>query len=337
MPKGKNQKFKLYDLAELMLHRTDETHYLGMSEILKLLEEEYEVTSDRKTIYEDLRELERFGIYVEGEPIGRSFRYHVVQRPFELPELKLLVDAIQSSKFITAKKTEELIHKLEGFTSVFEARKLQRQIYVGGRVKTMNESIYYNIDAIHTAIGENKKIRFRYFSWNTKKEMELRHGGAVYHISPWGLLWDSENYYLVGYDSAAGKIKHYRVDKMLQIEISEEARDGEEHFRKLNMAEYTRKSFSMNDGREEIVKLLVRNDLANVIVDRFGKEVTMIPADEEHFMVYVDVKVSRMFLGWTFSLGGGVKILGPAWVVDQVHEEVRRLQEMYRIDDGGSE
>lgn len=328
MPKGTNQKFKLYRLAQIMLEKTDDEHYITMPEILSALEA-YGVTADRKSIYNDLRDLEVLGIEVEGEPVGNRYHYHVLNRPFELPELKLLVDAIQSSKFITERKTNALIKKLEQLVSQYEAVKLQRQVYVSGRIKTMNESIYYTVDAIHNAISENKKIRFQYYQWNVKKEMELRHGGAFYHISPWGLSWDDENYYLVGYDSEADTLKHYRVDKMLHIEMSEEKREGQEHFKKLDMADYAKKSFGMFGGKEQKVKLLVQNELAGVMIDRFGKDIMMIPKDEKHFTVNVDVRVSNQFLGWVFSLGNGVKIISPDEVVEQMKQEVDRLREQY--------
>lgn len=330
MPKGSNQKFKLYRLAQIMLERTDEEHYISMPEIMAALSE-YDVTADRKSIYNDLRDLGVFGIEVEGEPIGNRYHYHVTNRSFELPELKLLVDAIQSSKFITEKKSYALIKKLETLASKYDAQKLQRQVYVSGRIKTMNESIYYTVDAIHNAISENKKIKFQYFQWNAKKEMELRHNGAWYHISPWGLSWDDENYYLVGYDTDAGMIKHYRVDKMLHIKISDESREGKEHFKKLDMADYAKKSFGMFGGKEQTVKLSVHNKLAGVIIDRFGKDVMMIPADEEHFNVNVDVRVSRQFLGWVFSLGSDIQIVGPDDVVEQMRKEIARSVEQYRI------
>lgn len=330
MPKGSNQKFKLYRLAQIMLERTDEEHYISMPEIMAALSE-YDVTADRKSIYNDLRDLSVFGIEVEGEPIGNRYHYHVTNRSFELPELKLLVDAIQSSKFITEKKSYALIKKLETLASKYDAQKLQRQVYVSGRIKTMNESIYYTVDAIHNAISENKKIKFQYFQWNAKKEMELRHNGAWYHISPWGLSWDDENYYLVGYDTDAGMIKHYRVDKMLHIKISDESREGKEHFKKLDMADYAKKSFGMFGGKEQTVKLSVHNKLAGVIIDRFGKDVMMIPADEEHFNVNVDVRVSRQFLGWVFSLGSDIQIVGPDDVVEQMRKEIARSVEQYRI------
>ena len=328
MPKGTNQKFKLYRLAQIMLEKTDDDHYITMPEILSSLEA-YGVTADRKSIYNDLRDLEVLGIEVEGEPVGGRYHYHVLNRPFELPELKLLVDAIQSSKFITERKTNALIKKLEQLVSQYEAVKLQRQVYVSGRIKTMNESIYYTVDAIHNAISENKKIRFQYYQWNVKKEMELRHGGAFYHISPWGLSWDDENYYLVGYDSEADTLKHYRVDKMLHIQMSDEKREGQEYFERLNMADYAKKSFGMFGGKEQKVKLLVKNELAGVMIDRFGKDIMMIPKEEKYFTVNVDVHISNQFLGWVFSLGDGVKIISPDEVVEQMKQEVERLQQQY--------
>ena len=329
MPRGTNQKFKLYRLAQIMLEKTDDDHYITMPEIMAALGE-YEITADRKSIYNDLRDLETLGIEVEGEPVGNRYHYHVVSRPFELPELKLLVDAIQSSKFITERKTNVLIRKLEKLVSKYEAIKLQRQVYVSGRIKTMNESIYYTVDTIHNAISENRKIRFQYFQWNVKKEMELRHNGAYYHISPWGLSWDHENYYLVGYDSDAEKIKHYRVDKMLHLQMTEEEREGKEHFARMNMADYAKKSFSMFGGKEQEVKLLVENRLAGVIIDRFGKNVMLIPVDEEHFSVNVDVYVSNQFLGWIFSLRESVKIVEPDEVVERMKQEIERLRVQYK-------
>lgn len=328
MPKGTHQKFKLYRLAEIMLECTDEDHYITMPEIMDALGA-YEITADRRSIYQDLRDLEELGIEVEGEPVGNRYHYHVVSRSFELPELKLLVDAIQSSRFITERKSNALIRKLEKQVSKYEAQKLQRQVYVSGRIKTMNESIYYTVDVIHNAISENKKIKFQYYQWNVKKEMELRHGGVCYHISPWGLSWDNENYYMVGYDSDAGKIKHYRVDKMLHISMSDEVREGKEHFKKLDMAEYTKKSFGMFGGEEQTVRLLVDNSLAGVMIDRFGKDILLIPADKNHFTVNVNVHVSGQFMGWIISLGENVKIIGPDTVVDQMKEEIRRLKKQY--------
>lgn len=330
MAKGKNQKFKLYYLMKIMLEKTDDTHSLTMPEILDALTA-YDVTAERKSIYTDLDAMGRLGVEIVSEAVGKTCEYHVAGRHFELAELKLLVDAIQSSKFITAKKTNELIKKLEKLVSEHEAKELQRQVYVSGRIKTMNESIYYNVDAIHNAIAENKKILFQYFQWNVQKEMELRHDGTYYDISPWGLSWDNENYYLIGYDTEARIIKHYRVDKMLHIKMSDEEREGRKLFERFDMAAYTRKSFGMFGGEERQVKLLMDNALAGVIIDRFGKDVMMKPVDEGHFSVRVDVAVSQQFIGWVFALGSGARIIGPKDVVEQAGYEIKRLMERYNV------
>lgn len=311
-----------------MLSMTDNEHYITMPEIISELSK-YGISAERKTIYNDLKDLDQLGIEIEGEPIGKSFHYHVIERTFELPELKLLVDSIQSAKFITEKKSNELIRKLERFVSSYEAKNLQRQVYISGRIKTVNEAIYYNVDAIHDAINDNKKIKFQYFNWNIKKEMELRHNGAYYSISPWGVLWDDENYYLVGYDSAAAAIKHYRVDKMLHIDIVDEEREGVQAVSNLNMADYARKSFNMFSAEERIVKIRFRNDFAGVVIDRFGNNVMMIPDGSEYFIVNVEVQFSRQFIHWVLSLGDGAKIIGPDDIVKKVISEIERTRSIY--------
>ena len=319
MPKGTNQKFKLYRLAQIMMKKTDEEHYITMPEIKEALAE-YDITADRKSLYNDLRDLEILGIEVEGEQDGNRYRYHVVNRPFELPELKLLVDAIQSSKFITEKKSNSLIKKLETMVSEYDAQKLQRQVYVSGRIKAMNESIYYTVDAIQNAISENKKIRFQYFQWNVKKEPQLRHGGAWYHISPWGLSWDDENYYMLGFDEEAGILKHFRVDKMIKVQVAEKERKGREIYQSLDMADFARKHFGMFSGKEETVRIRFKNYLAGVVIDRFGKDVTLIKDGEEHFTARVTVAVSDQFLGWLIAFHGEAKVLSPDWVSQRMRE-----------------
>ena len=330
MPKGTNQKLKLYRLAQIMLENTDDEHYITMPEIMEELGK-YEVTADRKTIYADLRDLSVLGIEVEGEPIGNRYHYRVVNRPFELPELKLLVDSIQSSKFITEKKTNTLIKKLEKLVSKYDAQRLQRQVYVSGRIKTMNESIYYTVDAIHNAISENKKIKFQYFQWNVKKEMVLRKDGEPYIVSPWALTWDDENYYMVAIDSSDEKVKHFRVDKMLNIEFLDKPRLGGEKFSGQNadVGLYAKKVFGMFSGEEEIIKLECKNEMAGVIIDRFGKDTMFIPKDDEHFTANVKVIVSNQFISWIFSLGDGVKIVEPEDILEKVKTEVKRLSKQY--------
>ena len=331
MAKSENQKLKLLYIRKFLLEQTDKDHRVTTAQIIDELTK-HEIKAERKSIYDDIECLRSFGMDIKRVQKDRTYSYYVANRPFELPELKLLVDSVQSAKFITKKKTNELIKKIEKLAGKFEASQLQRQVFVAGRVKTMNDSIYRNVDHLHAAISENSQIQFHYFQWNVKKEMELRHNGAWYHISPWGLSWDDENYYLVGYDSDAEQIKHYRVDKMLHIKLSNESRDGKEHFKKLDMADYAKKSFGMFGGKEQTVKLLVKNSLAGVIIDRFGKNVMLIPTDDEHFTVNVDVHVSRQFLGWVFSLGEDIKIVGPDEVVDEMKKEINRIINQYKYD-----
>ena len=327
MGKSFNQKLKLLYIMQMLKENTDENHAMSANDIISALAKQG-ISAERKSIYDDIERLKLFGCDIlsrRSEPKG----YYLASRDFEIAELKLLVDAVQSSKFITEKKSNQLIHKIEQLASRHEAQTLQRQVVVSNRIKTMNESIYYTVDEIHNAISENKKIRFQYFQWNVKKEMELRHGGAYYRISPWGLSWDDENYYLVGYDSDAQMIKHYRVDKMLNLRMIDECREGRDHFKKLDMADYAKKSFGMYGGKEQDVKMLVENHLAGVMIDRFGKDIMMVPVDKEHFSVKVQVHVSRQFLGWVISLGEGIKIIGPDEVAGQMKQEIKRLVEQY--------
>ena len=328
MAKGANQKLKILYLMKILMERTDETHSITMPEIISALEA-YGVSAERKSIYSDIESLRTYGLDVIGEAEGKTFYYRVVDRTFELAELKLLVDSVQSAKFITEKKSNELIKKIESLSSKYEAQQLQRQVYTSNRIKTINESIYYNVDFIHSAISENSQIRFHYFQWNVDKKMELRKEGAYYVVSPWGLSWDDENYYMVAFDMTANKIKHYRVDKMLHIELTGEKREGKELFDKFDMALYAKKMFGMFAGEEENVKIECHNRLAGVIIDRFGKDVTMIKKDLEHFTVNVKVAVSKQFLAWVMALGNDAKIVGPDKVVQQVREEVFRLVQLY--------
>lgn len=328
MSRGMNQKFKLYHLKNIMMAKTDDDHSLTMPQIIDELAK-CDVSAERKSIYVDLQDLEKLGVEIEGTQEGKYTYYHVVGRQFELPELKLLVDAIQSSKFITLKKSNELIKKLESFCSEYEAKKLQRQVYVQGRIKTMNESIYYSVDTIHAAIAENRQIKFKYFQWNIKKEQEFKRDGKFYRISPWALTWDDENYYLVGFDSEAGQIKHYRVDKMTNISKLETEREGQEHFRQWDTADFAKKNFAMFSGEDEDVTVWLENSMCGVFIDRFGKDISFMPVDANHSTVRLKVALSNHFLGWIFALGDKVKIVGNKDVLAKVNEEIERLVKQY--------
>ncbi|MCR5702438.1 MAG: WYL domain-containing protein [Lachnospiraceae bacterium] len=328
MPRGENQKLKLLYLLDILNENTDDEHTITMQEIVSKLSD-CSVNAERKSIYTDIEELRKYGVDIIGEKDGQSYSYHIGNREFELAELKLLVDAVQSSKFITKGKSSQLIKKIEGLTSKYHADELNHQVYVAGRVKTMNESIYYNVDLIHTAIADNVKIRFQYFMWDENKKQVLRRDGAYYSVSPWGLTWDDENYYLIGYDDDKKGIRHFRVDKMKKITLTDEKRVGKSSFKSMDMAAYSKNRFGMFDGKETEVKLLCRNDMAGVIIDRFGKNTPFIKQDDEYFVAYVSVAVSIQFLGWVMSLGEGVKIIGPDEVVGQMRNEVERLKNTY--------
>ena len=328
MAKGSNQKLKILYLAKILQEKTDEEHSMTMPQIIDELKR-YGISAERKSLYKDMEELELYGLDIIKERRGKEFLYYIGSREFELAELKLLVDSVQAAKFITSSKSESLIKKIEALTSEHEARKLQRQVYVAGRIKTSNESVFYNVDDIHKAIGNNVKIRFRYFQWNVKKEREFRKNGDWYCISPWALSWDDENYYMVGYDDEAQMIKHYRVDKMTDLSVTKERRDGKESFQHFDMANYAKKLFGMYAGEKEIVRLRLKNSLAGVVIDRFGKDVTFFQTDKDHFEVAVNVAVSGQFFGWLFALGEDVSILSPDYVVEQMKERLHKMSKIY--------
>ncbi len=330
MSRGTNQKFKFTYLMKIMQEKTDDEHALTIKQIMAELEK-YDVTAERKSIYTDFQDMtDKFGIEIIKEQIGRDTYYHVGAREFELAEVKLLIDAIQSSKFITQTKSSELITKIKSFVSEHQAKLLQRQVFINDRVKTMNESVYYNVDYIHTAIGQNKKIRFKYFKWDINKKLVPRHNGAWFVASPWALTWDDENYYMVAFDDWDHKIKHYRVDKMMDISVEEERRDGKEEFKNFDMAEYSKATFGMYQGKKTKVKIQFANYMCGVFIDRFGKDISFRPVDDEHSELMVDVNVSPQFFGWIFSLGNAVKITGPQEVVEEMGKTIKEISMNYK-------
>lgn len=309
MPKSFNQKLKILYLMKVFQEQTDEEHPMTIQDLINYLND-YGITAERKTIYDDIETLKLFGMDIVNRRLKPS-GYYLGSRTFELAELKLLVDAVQSSKFITQKKSSLLIKKLESLASVFEAKKLERQVYMASPVKTVNEGIYYNIDDIHKAISENRQISFQYYEWTIAKEMHLKKNGDRYRVSPWGLVWKGENYYLVGLDEKGGIVKHYRVDKMLKIRVERRKRNGKEIFRDFDAAKFASKTFGMFGGREETVCLEFENRFVGVVIDHFGQDVIIHKKDEEHFTIRVRVNVSGQFFGWIAGLGEGVKVEAP--------------------------
>lgn len=324
MPKSEKQKLKLLYLLKILTEQTDEQHPMPMAVLLEKLKAE-EISAERKSIYNDINCLIDFGVDVSFDPSRGSGGYYLASRDFELPECKLLVDAVSASRFITKSKSEQLIRKIEKLTSRYEAVQLQRQVYTSGQIKNENESIYYHVDAIHTAIHENRQISFPYLEWNLFKKLVPRKGGKPYLISPWSLMWNDENYYLIGYDAEAGMLKHFRVDKMGTIEMLELRREGEEVFKKCDLSAYSAKTFGMYGGEETMVTLSFPNYLVGVVLDRFGKEVSLQKLSEDRFAVHVKVMVSRQFYGWLAGIGKDAKVTAPEQVKDGYREYLQEI------------
>lgn len=306
MAKSFNQKLKLMYLKEIFEEYTDKDTFISMEQIISHLEKR-NIKAERKSIYEDIYALQDLGMDIE---LIRNKGYHLVSRTFELAELKLLVDAVQASKFITETKSAELIKKLEGLTSKNNAKELQHSVIMRERIKTMNESVYINVDIIQSAMAKNKKIRFKYFEWDINKSRHFRKDGGYYQVSPWALTWDDENYYLLAHDNETDIIKHFRVDKMTDIVLSEETREGRDTTNRFDTANYSRKMFGMFGGETKKIKLRCHNSLIGVFIDRFGRNIIVTP-DGEYFEVIVEVAVSPVFLSWLMQFGKKVKIIAP--------------------------
>ena len=323
-----NTKMRTLCVMQILNERTDENHILNASDLCQILETEYDITADRRTIYNEVEILQSYGMDIV-QIKGKRSGYYVASRLFELPELKLLVDTVQSAKFLTEKKSRELIHKLETLCSRFEAEQLSRQVVIISRPKAVSEVIYINVDHVHTAIYENRKLSFQYAEWTPQKEMRLKHDGAYYTVSPWALTWDDENYYMIAYDEQADKIKHYRVDKMKNLKVQESARTGEENYKNFNLAEFAKKTFGMFGGHDEEVVLIGENALAGVVLDRFGSDIWMRPLDEKHFKANVKVSVSGQFFGWVTGIGAGLQIQGPEAVKQEYQNYLKEILKNY--------
>ncbi len=327
MAKQGNQKLKIIYIMQILLQKTDEQHTITVQELIRELAL-HGISAERKSIYDDLENLRTFGLDICSTKTNTT-NYFIANRDFELPELKLLVDSVQASQFITEKKTKALIKKLEQFCSMYEAQLLQREVYVANRVKHMNESIYLNVDKIHEGISENRKISFKYFEYALNKNRVYRRGGEPYCISPFALTWDNDNYYMIGYDAQAAMIKHYRVDRMEHIAVSKDAREGQEAFAKVDMAVYTKRAFGMYGGEVQHVDIAFSNHLVGVVMDRFGKDIPLLKMDDARFHILAPVIVSPQFYGWVFGLGKDAQILGPAEVREGMKAQLQSMAGLY--------
>ncbi|MFI3325648.1 MAG: WYL domain-containing protein [Clostridia bacterium] len=322
MSKQYNQSMKLLYLYKIFHEKTDENNRLTISEIKKELER-YEIKSERKSLYEDFERLRIFGMDIIKQGDAKATAYYAVSGDFEMPELKLLVDAVQSSKFITESKSRQLIKQIQSLCSVYQAETLQSQVNVSGRVKTSNETIYYNIGNIYSAIADDKKISFNYFEYTLEKTQKVKRDGEKYIVSPMALIWNDENYYLLAFEK--DKLKHYRVDKMLKIDNLDENRENTEAFTYEDLAVYTKKVFSMFGGVTEKVKLKIHNSLIGVVFDRFGKDIIITKNKDDTFCINIEIEISEQFFGWLAGLGKKAVIVSPTDVKNQYMKHLNKI------------
>lgn len=327
MPRSEKQKLKLYYIIEIFKKQTDEDHPISITEIIRQLAQAG-IKAERKSIYRDFEAMAMLGYEIV--PVHtKQFKYYLANPDFKLAELRLLVDAVQSSRFLTKKKSNDIIRKLEGLVNIYDAERLQSQVYVANRIKTLSESVYLNVDKIHYAIQDNSKISFQYFDWDINKKRVFRRNGSKYTISPWALIWNNENYYLIGYETETQLIKHYRVDRMSSIDIRSARRDGRKVFNNIDISEYSRKFFGMYNGDIVSVTLNCSEEVTNAVIDKFGSDVRFVPQlDGKTFNITVDVAVSPVFLSWIFMFGGKIKILSPESVAGELKEMAEKIAKL---------
>lgn len=335
MAKGNNQKLKALHLLDILREQSDEEHPLTLNRIMEMLQQRGVEIRDRKSLYDDMEALRTYGADIVSGRRGREYVYYLGEREFELPELKLLADAVQSSRFITQSKTLKLLHKLQSFASVHQGHQLQQQAHVLNRSKATGEQIYYSVDSIHNAIAQGKQITFEYCEWvltwkQEKVAKQVRHNGARYRVSPIVLIWEDENYYLRAYDHDRGQARSYRVDKMQNIQVEDLQAQVPEADR-VDPALYTKKAFNMFSGQVETVKLELENHLIGVVVDRYGQDVFLSPGDDpDHFFATFQVALSPQFYSWVFSFGKEARILEPAWVAADYIAQLQTALEAYQ-------
>ena len=325
MPKSDNQKLKIFYIHDYLQRNSHQDHPVRAQELIHMLEQQHNISCDRKTVYSDIAALQDYGVDIVSVP-GKNGGYYIASRNFELPELKLLIDAVQSSRFLTEKKSRELIEKLCSQCSVHDARLMRRDVLVSGRVKSMNETIYYNVDAIQEAIGQNRQITFRYFDWDLNGQRRYRE--RQYVASPYGLCQDNENCYLLAHSPRHG-VTSYRVDRMQEIQLTDEPRIPCPELTGKNLVEHANRLFQMYSGETTAVKLRFHRSLVNVVIDRFGRDTMLIPDGEEHFVFTVNVAVSPMFLSWVIGFGQKARILHPQSVIDSCRAMCREAMEQY--------
>ena len=334
MAKNPKQKQKLLYIMKFFSEKTDDDYGVTVQDIIDYLAE-YDIAAERKSIYSDIECLRDFGFDIVKSKVGKITLFSLVSRDFTTEELKLLIDAVQCSKFITLKKSRELIHKIERLTSENQAKELHRQVIVANRVKNSNEEIYRNIDSINRAINKKRKIGFYYTNWTVsrtgaKKLVKVRrHNGMRYMLSPKALTWDDENYYMIAYDKDADMLKHFRVDKMEDISVEDVRAESSKAVDKFDLAVYTKQVFGMYGGDTVNVRMRVDDSLIGVVVDRFSDKVFIQPHSDGTFTMSAEVMLSPQFYGWLFSFGDKARIVSPKVAKEGFCDYLRSVGELY--------
>ncbi|MGN0707637.1 MAG: helix-turn-helix transcriptional regulator [Faecalibacterium sp.] len=321
MAKQEGQRSKLLALLRIFQTQTDDQHRLNVPQLIDKLAEQG-IPCERKSVYSDIDVLNTLGYTIELQR-GRGGGYWLSHRTFDLAELKLLVDAVQSSRIIPEKKSRALIHKLEGLCSRYEAVQLQRQVYVSGRPKSTNQQLLYSVDALHNAIGKGVQVRFQYKKADASPTQRV--------VSPWQLAWENHCYYLIAYqDGERPGIRHFRVDRMENVRLLNAPRLGKQAFRDFDLPAYLKKQFGMYGGPEVRVTLRCHNSLRDAMAERFGAEPVWVPEDDGgHFHFDVPVFVSDQFFGWVCGFGGKMEITAPASVRAQLHDKAQSIAQAH--------
>ncbi len=325
MPKSDNQKLKIFYILDYLQRNSHENHPVRASDLITMLDRQHNISCDRKTVYSDIAALQEYGVDIISLP-GKNGGYYIASRNFELSELKLLIDAVQSSRYLTEKKSRELIEKLLTQCNEQDAKLMKRNVLVSGRVKSMNETIYYSVDTIQEAITQNKQITFRYFDWDFGGKRKFRE--KAYIASPYGLCQDHENCYLLAFSERYG-ITSYRVDRMMDISLLDATRIPCPELTGKALNEHANRLFQMYAGDAVDVKLQFHNSLINVVIDRFGKDTMLIPDGPDHFNFTVRVAVSPMFLSWVMGFGAKAKILYPQSVANELCQLCKEAMSQY--------
>ena len=318
-------KPRILYLKKILEERTDEEHPLSTTQLINILNEEYGISAHRTTVTKDIAALQEFGMDIVTIHSTQS-KYFVASRKFELPELKLLIDAVESSKFITKKKSDALIEKIHTLTSPAQVKKLKRNNYVVNRIKPDNEQIYYIIDAINDAINMGKQISFRYYDYTGLKKKVLRNKGEIYKLSPYKLLWNGDNYYVIGYSEKKRKVINFRVDRIAGTPeiLDKDVIAMPDDF---DIENFTKEVFFMFPGKSIMVDLRCDNSLMKTMVDRFGEDVTTLAYDMISFRIQTEVSASPTFFGWVFGFNGKVQILAPESVKEQYRQMIAKADE----------